>query len=237
MPCDLLVLAPHPDDAEIAMGATIARHVRLGARVVVVDATRGEMGSRGSAEERLKEADAAARVLGLTARENLGLRDGHLQAEDLAARALVVDCLRRHRPRVVMTFCDRARHPDHLAFTRLVRPAIKAAALHGLTTPSGAPAHSGMRLWLAEAELRIDPDFLVPATAEDWQRKIAALRCYASQLHQPGSSGPETTIAGVGFVDWIEDRGRAWGREAGALYAEAFLAGDDLPRIGDLRDA
>ncbi|MBA3846931.1 MAG: bacillithiol biosynthesis deacetylase BshB1 [Planctomycetes bacterium] len=236
MPCDLLVLMPHPDDAEIALGATIARHVRLGASVVVVDATRGEMGSRGSADERQREAEAAARVLGLAARENLGLRDGHLQAEDLAARTLVVDCLRRHRPRVVLTFCDRARHPDHVAFSRLVRPAIKAAALHALPTPSGAPAHSGMRLWLGEAELRIDPDFLVPATDEDWQRKIAALRCYSSQLHKPGSSGPETTIAGPAFIDWIEARGRAWGREAGAPYAEAFLAGDDLPRVGDLRE-
>lgn len=234
---DLLVLAAHPDDAEIGCGGTIAAHVRQGASVVVVDATRGELGSRGSPAERAAEAAAAARVLGLAGRENLGLPDGGLRGEDLAARGLIVDAIRRHRPRAVLCMSGHARHPDHVALAALAGPAPKAAALHNLPVPSAAPAWAEARLWFYEAELRIAPALLVPLGAEDWARKLAALRCYGSQLHRPGADLPATTIARPEFIDWIEGRGRAWGREAGAPYAEAFAAAHDLPRIADLRGA
>lgn len=232
---DLLVLAPHPDDAEINCGATIARQVRLGASVAIVDATRGELGSRGTPAIRAEEAAAAAAVLGVATRENLGLPDGHLRGDDTDQRAAVVDCLRRLRPAVVLAMHGRARHPDHIALAGLVGGAIKAAALHGLRTASGAPAHAGMRLWWYESELRLDPDLLVPAEAVDWQRKLAAIRCYRSQLHAPDAAAPATTIAAPGFVDDIDLRGRSWGRQCGADFAEAFAVGPDLPRVGDLR--
>ncbi len=232
---DLLVFAPHPDDAEINCGATIARHVRLGASVVVVDATRGELGSRGTPAIRAEEAAAAAAVLGVGVRENLGLPDGHLRGEDPAQRSALVDCLRRHRPGVVLAMHGHARHPDHIALAALVGGAIKAAALHGLRTASGAPAHHGMRLWWYEAELRLEPDLLVPAEAADWQRKLDAIRCYGSQLHQTGAEARPTTIAAPGFVDDIDLRGRYWGRQCGVSHAEAFATGPDLPRVTDLR--
>jgi bacillithiol biosynthesis deacetylase BshB1 len=232
---DLLVFAPHPDDAEICVGGTIAAHVRAGASVVVVDATAGELGSRGSAAERASEAAAAARVLGLSARENLGLPDGGVLGEDLSARALVMDAIRRHRPRAVLSIDEAARHPDHLALARLVRPAVKAAALHRLPSPSGAPAWGGARLWTYEAELPLPrPAFLIPLTEADWQAKRAAIACYGSQLHRPGAELPETSIAQPGFLAAIEARARAWGALAGAPCAEAF-AGPELPRIADLR--
>jgi len=234
---DLLVLAPHPDDAEISCGGTIARHVRLGATVALIDATRGELGSRGSGDERAGEAAAAARVLGLAVRENLGLPDGFLLDQGAAIRLAVVDCLRRHRPRTVLCMSGHARHPDHVALAAVVAPAIKAAAFHRLPTASGAAAHSGMRLWFYEAELRATPDLLVPLTADDWRLKMASIACYRSQLHDPGRDGPATTIATPGFLPAIEERGRAWGREAGAPYAEAFTRAHDLPRVGDLREA
>jgi N-acetylglucosamine malate deacetylase 1 len=236
MPCDLLVIAPHPDDAEISCGATIARHVRLGASVVMVDATRGEMSSRGTPQERQQEAAAAAKMLGVSVRENLGLRDGHLRGDDLDARAAIIDAIRRHAPSVVIGPHGHARHPDHIALGILLRASIKGAALHGLQTASGARAHAGARLWFAEAELRIDPDFLVPAEETDWQKKMAAVGCYQSQLHKAGSDdAPKTVIGSPDFLDWIELRGRSWGREAGSSHAEAFVAADDLPRIVDLR--
>lgn len=230
---DILVIAPHPDDAEIHCGGTIAAHVRQGASVAVVDATRGELGSRGTPEDRAREATAAARVLGLSQRENLALRDGYLSIGDTAARDALIDCLRRHRPTTVIALTGHARHPDHIALAGLVQSAIKGAELHGLKT--SAPAHRGMRLWWCEAELRLDPAFLVPLTANDWALKMEAVRCYGSQLHQPGVSGPETSISKPEFTDWIEARGRAWGREAGAPYAEAFAQGPDVPRIMDVR--
>ncbi len=234
---DLLVFAPHPDDAEIGCGGTIACHVRQGASVVVVDATRGELGSRGSAEERSREAGAAAAVLGLAGRENLGLCDGAVEGDDLPARALVIDAIRRHRPRVVLCISGDARHPDHIALERLVRPALKAAALHKLQTRSGAAAWSGARLWCFEAELPLSrPALLVPLLAVDWARKREAISCYASQLHRPGVSLPETSIGAPGFLDAVQARGRYWGSFAGAEFAEAF-SGPELPHLVDLRGA
>jgi bacillithiol biosynthesis deacetylase BshB1 len=236
MGCDLLVFAPHPDDAEIHCGATMAAHVRLGARVVVVDATRGELGSRGTPETRAREAAAAATILGLAGRENLGLRDGAIPSDDPAARLLVVDAIRRHRPAAVLCIHEHARHPDHLALARLVRGAVKAAAFHRLASASGAPAFADARLWFYEAELPATPSVLVPATEADWHMKRAAVQCYGSQLHQPGSHEPATSIADPTFLAWIEARGRAWGHHAGAPYAEALIA-PELPRIADLRRA
>lgn len=231
----LLILAPHPDDAEIHAGGLIAAHVRQGVPVVVVDATRGELGSRGSADERAAEAAAAAKLLGLAARDNLDLRDGHLEADPIALRDRIVDALRRHRPSAVVCLSAQARHPDHIALGRCAAGAVKAAALHRLVTPSGTPALAGLRLWFCEAELRAVPDLLIPLSAEDWAVKMAAIRCYGSQLARPDDDGlPATSIARPDFLTWIEDRGRAWGREAGAPYAEALIRGPDLPRVGNL---
>ena len=234
MTCDLLVFAPHPDDAEIHCGGTIAAHVRRGATVVVVDATRGELGSRGTPATRASEAAEAARIMGLTARENLALVDGAVPSDDPTARLLVIDAIRRHRPAAVLCISGHARHPDHQALALLVGGAVKAAAFHKLVTSSGAPAIANVRLWQYEAELPLTPTFLVPLTAADWRIKMAAVACYGSQLHRAGSNEPTTSIADPNFLSWIEARGRAWGHQAGADYAEAFV-GPEAPRITDLR--
>lgn len=234
MSCDLLVFAPHPDDAEIHCGATIASHVRQGSSVVVIDATRGELASRGTPEVRSQESAAAAAILGLSGRENLALTDGAVPSEDPAARLLIVDAIRRHRPSTILCLHGHARHPDHHALASLVHGAAKAASFHSLASPSGTAAIGALRLWYYEAELPITPAFLVPVTSQDWERKMAAVRCYASQLHQASSREPTTTIADPGFLGWIEARGRAWGHCAGAPFAEAF-SGPELPRVSDLQ--
>jgi N-acetylglucosamine malate deacetylase 1 len=234
MTCDLLIFAPHPDDAEIHCGGTIAAHVRRGATVVVVDATRGELGSRGTPATRAAEATEAARIMGLTARENLALVDGSVPSDDPAARLLVIDAIRRHRPATVLCISGHARHPDHQALALLVGGAVKAAAFHKLVTPSGAPAVAQVRLWQYEAELPLTPTFLIPLTAADWRIKMAAVACYSSQLHRAGSNEPATSIADPAFLSWIEARGRVWGHHAGSEYAEAFV-GPEAPRISDLR--
>ena len=228
--CDLVVLAPHPDDAEIHAGGLIAAHVRQGRRVAVIDATRGELGSRGTPQDRAREAAAAAEILGLCARVNLGLPDGGIRGDDPAQRLVLVAALRRLRPRTVIALHGHARHPDHQELARLVAGAAKAAALHGLV--SDAPALPGLRLWLVEAELPIPhATLLVPCSTADWQRKMAAVRCYGSQL--AGGTGPTTTISEPTFLTWIEARGRAWGQHAESAYAEA-LSGPECLRIADL---
>ncbi len=231
MSIDVLVFAPHPDDAEIHCGATIAALVRQGRRVAVIDATRGELASRGTPEERAREAAAASTTLGVLVRENLGLPDGAIPGDDSDARRLIVAAIRRHRPRTVLCISNHARHPDHQNLARLLSGAVKAAALHGLKTD--APALAGVRLWCYEAELPIGaPAFLVPATEADWERKRAAIVCYRSQLFQTGVDGPATSIATPQFLSWIEARGRTWGFQAGAAYAEAF-SGPEAPVIAD----
>ena len=231
MPCDLLVFAPHPDDAEIHCGATIAAHVRQGARVVIVDATRGELGSRGTVAERDAEAIAAANVLGVAERHNLNLPDGGLMSGDRNQRDTLVEALRQHAPRTVLTIAAQARHGDHLALHALSLAAIKMAALHRF--PSAHPAVPGIRVWCYEAELPLTtPMLLVPASEADWLNKHAAIACYGSQL--AGRDGLPTTIATPEFTRWVEARGRTWGFQAGAPYAEAF-AGPEAARISDLR--
>lgn len=227
---DLLVIAPHPDDAELHAGGLIARHAQAGRRVVIADATAGELGSRGDAARRAREAAAAAEILGVQ-RECLGLPDGGLLASDAAQRAAIVAAIRRHRPHTVVALSAQARHPDHIALAELVRQAIKAAALHRLPAPGDHPAWAGARLVWVEAELPLMPTALVPLDDACWARKMAAIRCYASQL--AGGDGPPTTISRPEFLAWIEARGRVWGELAGAPYAEAIVAHEPL-RIGDL---
>lgn len=230
MACDLLIFAPHPDDAEIHCGATIAAQVRQGARVVLVDATRGELGSRGTTAERNAESAAAARVLGVAERHNLELPDGGLLTGDRGQRDAVVEAIRRHAPRTVLSIGPASRHGDHLALHELVAGAVKLAALHRF--PSAFPAVAGIRLWCYEAELPISaPTVLMSCTEADWECKRAAIACYGSQL--VGRDGPPTTIATPEFMRWVEARGRTWGFQAGAPYAEAF-SGPEAARLVNL---
>ena len=233
MTVDYLVLAPHPDDAEIHLGAALAAWSRAGRRVVVCDATDGALASRGTVAERQREAAAAAEILGLAGRENLGLPDGGLDESDRAQRDVLVAAFRRHRPRAVLAISPVARHSDHIALGRLAERAVKLAALHRLV-PEAGPAVPGLRLWWYEAELPLpSPKFLIPSTEADWQAKRAAILAYGSQLARPDGSGPATSIATPEFLQWIEARGRAWGYQAGAAYAEA-CDGPEALRVEDL---
>lgn len=226
MSCDLLVFAPHPDDAELHCGATIARATRLGRRVVVVDATAGELGSRGTVAGRAAEAAAAAAVLGLAERENLGLGDGRLDPQDAAARAAAVAAIRRHRPRLVLAMHPHARHPDHRALGQLVRDVLKLAAIHRF--PAEGEAWRGARLLEYEAELPIVPQLIVPCEAADRERKREALACHASQFGLDQAAGADTAIADPAYLRWIDDRGRVWGYHAGCPYGEALTAAEPV---------
>lgn len=233
MSCDILVFAPHPDDAEIQCGASIARHCRLGAKVVIIDATGGEMGSLGSREERQSESEAASAILGISGRANLELPDGHLDEHSPEARRRVVVAIRRHRPRQIWCIHPHTRHGDHRALANLVISCAKTAELHRWDA-EGLPAHRGARLLAYEGELPITPQLLVACEEEDWQRKRKAICCYHSQLsRKPGD--PATSIAEPGFLGWVEARGRVWGHQAGSPFAEAFCAPLQAPAIADLR--
>ena len=223
-PVDVLAFSPHPDDVELGCGGTLASLARRGARFGIVDLTRGEMGTRGTPEVRAREAAEAAGILGARFRVSLDLGDGDLRT-DRAAQRLVVDLVRRARPRLVLAPLVSDRHPDHVRASRLVSDAAWYAGLAKLET--GLPAHRPDQVVFYAAYVLVTPSFLVDVSA-DFETKLAAVRAYKSQFHaeNPGENPaePETYVSSKGFFDGIEARARALGRIANVEYAEGFVS-------------
>ena len=221
---DILAIAAHPDDVELAAGGTLALCVRQGLQVGALDLTRGELGTRGTPELRAKETAAATAVLGLSVRENLELPDGNITTAGLGG---VIEILRKWRPRIVMTHPEVCRHPDHRATHTLVRDACYYAGLKKMNTSTGTyvvPWRPKHLLFFAEVK-HFEPTFVVDVTST-WEQRMQALRCYGSQVHNPDyketSEEPETYISNASFFEWIEARARTYGHLIGCAYGEAF---------------
>ncbi|MEQ1507202.1 MAG: bacillithiol biosynthesis deacetylase BshB1, partial [Myxococcota bacterium] len=224
MTVDLVVFGAHPDDVEFCCGGWIARAAVAGQAVVVVDATRGECATNGTPEIRAAEATAAAEVLGLAARDNLGLPDGGLSDVDPDQLAAVVGAIRRHRPTLAVAPWTEARHPDHAALGRLAQ---KAAFFAGLTRyrPDLGPPFRPLR-WLQYPERHDTRADLVVDVSGVYDRKWAAIRCHRSQL-----AGTETVLTRPVGLDLFEVRDRYWGATIGVTHGEPYLLG------GPVRDA
>jgi len=212
---DILVLGPHPDDVELFCGGAILAAVDRGHRVRVVDLTAGERASRGTPELRAEEAAAAAEVLGLDGRENLGLPDLGLNPADADQQRAVTEAVRRHRPRLVWAPPPRARHPDHVAAHHLVRDAVFRAGVGGWE--SAHPRHRVEAWFCYLMRVELTPSFLLD-TSGTAERKRRAIACYASQV-QP-RAGPPTLLARPGSLDAIEARDRHLGACIGVETAE-----------------
>jgi bacillithiol biosynthesis deacetylase BshB1 len=242
--CDLLVVAPHTDDAEIGLGGTLHALASRGRRVWVADLTRGELATNATPDERWAEAASASAVLGLTGRVQLELPDGFITPHDRAQAGQVVALVRRLRPRWVVTAPDPVRHPDHVATPELVRRALFLARLQGWQPElgghrlweDGAALPGAVKRWEAEARFTVCPDDGRPAVLFDvsgsWEAKRRALACYRSQFGR-GDGRTPTTINDPDFMDRIEMRARTWGRRAGVACAEA-LCGDGAAVLDDL---
>lgn len=233
---DLLCITAHPDDAEIGMGGTILRHIDQGRTVGLVELTVGELGTRGSGEIRQQEAADAARSLGVCFRYQLGLRDGFFRADEQGLLA-VVEVLRRHRPKVVITNAVRDRHPDHGRGSTLVSEACFLSGLRRIaTSDAGVPQEA----WRPKSVFHciqdrwVDPDVVVDISAY-WTRKMEALRCFRSQFHDPRSTEPESAISVPEFLPTLEGRARDMGRLIRAEYGEGFTV-ERPPRVDDLVD-
>ncbi|MBS1680419.1 MAG: bacillithiol biosynthesis deacetylase BshB1 [Bacteroidetes bacterium] len=223
MKLDILVLAAHPDDAEISCGGTIAKHIALGKKVGVADLTRGELGTRGSAEIRDREASEAAKVLGLSVRENIGLRDGYFQNSE-ADQLKVIAVIRKFRPEIILTNAVHDRHPDHGRAAQLVYDSTFLSGLVKIETKENDMVQSPWRpkaVYHFIQSLYIKPDFVVDVS-DYWNKKIDSLRAYKSQFYDPNSSEPETFISDPGFMKLIEARGHEYGYNIGVKYGEGF---------------
>lgn len=216
---DVLVLAAHPDDAEIGCGGTILRLTGAGRRVAIVDATRGEAATRGTPRTRAEEARAASAVLGLSARENLGLPDGAVAVDDASVRA-VVEPIRRLRPRVLLAHLPVDVHPDHVAVAELARRAYFHSGLRNFA-PDAGPPHRPRLLVRYFGNDAQPPSFCVDVSSV-FDRKRDAVACYRSQIPDD-EEGRAHFVRRLDPVERFEARDRWFGAQCGCVAAEPFV--------------
>ena len=225
-PLDVLAIFSHPDDAELTMAGTLLKLKSLGYRTGVADMTRGEMGTRGTPEIRAKEALDSARILGLDARVNLALPDGHLLLNE-ENRLAVTRLLRRHSPKVVFTSHWDDPHPDHAATAHIVREAARLATMRRYDASPGQSPIKMPTVAHAVYSRLVVPSFIVDVS-EFAEKKMEAIRAYASQFYLADSKEPETRIAQKGFLKQIEDRARYYGSLIGVEDGEPFYVREAL---------
>lgn len=223
---DVLAIAAHPDDTELCCGGTLASLAAAGRRVGVLDLTRGEMGTRGTPDERLAEAREAARILGLHVRENAGLPDCGLE-NTAAHREVIIRCVRRYRPAVCVVNAPSDRHPDHGNAARLSIDALFYSGLQMLaTTGHDGRAQQPWRPLHILHFMQNEP--FVPTFVYDIsdqiERKEQAILAFRSQFNVPDDDpGPQTFVSGEPFFESIRARARMYGQQIGVRYGEPFL--------------
>ena len=217
---DLLAFAAHPDDAELNAGGLIAKMIRLGHKVGIVDITAGQMATRGSLALREEEAARAAQILGLTVRENLGFPDGNLSAEDPQAKTKIVEAIRRYRPTVVLAGLTEDRHPDHYRGGQLVSDAVWLAGRVKYDTSQRV--HQVKRLLYYPEHFVKEVSFVVDIS-EDFAIKRRAVLAFASQFYQPDSAEPATYISSKDFMGFWQAKARYFGGLIGKTYGEPYF--------------
>ena len=218
---DVLVIAPHPDDAELGMAGAILKFKQQRLRVGVLDLTSGEPTPHGSLEIRARETAAATAILGLDWRENLGLPNRSLEAT-IENRAKLAGVIRQQKPRWLFAPYWVDAHPDHVAATELVEAARFWAKLTKTDLP-GEPHHPQRiyNYYCVHLKMAPQPAFVLDITAE-WEQKLAAIRCYESQMITGRSSEFPTVL------DDIRDRARYWGWTIGRAYGEPFACREEI---------
>ena len=221
---DVLAVMAHPDDAELLCGGALAKSAALGERTGVLDLTRGESGSWGSADLRAREAERAAAILGLAVRRNAGLPDAGLE-NTLEARRVVAAILRELRPRVVVTHWTRGRHPDHAAAAALVRDACFLAGLRNLDAPGEPFRPFKLVHCTAYREDAPPPSFVVDVTA--WmETKLEALRAYASQFEGRTAMGEVMPGGDRPVLEQVRTQAAHYGSLIRVSYGEPFHTGE-----------
>ena len=221
MTVDVLAVGAHPDDVELGIGGLIHKLAQQGYRVAILDLTRGEMGTRGTVEERAAEGAAAARILGAVQRENAGLPDAGL-ANTKEQQLRVIPFIRSFRPRMLLATMKDDRHPDHRTAHELVRDAAYFSGLARIET--GHEPHRPETVYYYHPYYENGPPHLVVDISDHFDAKIEALRAYASQFFNPDNNGQATHISSAAFWDSILARAAYWGNRVGVRYGEPLYA-------------
>lgn len=223
MKVDILAISAHPDDVELSCGGTILKHVLMGKRVAIVDLTRGELGTRGTAETRKEEAQNAADILGLVARENLAMKDGFFNDSEEHKRKLIT-AIRKYQPEIILANSITDRHPDHGKASKLVSECCFLAGLSKIETVDNGENQIAWRpqaIYHYIQDRYINPDFIVDVT-DFIDKKIEVVKAYKTQFYDPNSKEPETPISGEGFFDFLKSRAREFGRLIKTDFGEGF---------------
>jgi bacillithiol biosynthesis deacetylase BshB1 len=225
MKLDILAFGAHPDDVELSCGATIAKEISLGKKVGIVDLTRGELGTRGSADLRDIEAANAAKILGVSVRKNLRFADGFF-TNDKTHQLEVIKMIRKYQPEIVFCNAIDDRHIDHPKGSQLVSDACFLSGLVKIETEVEGKKQEKWRpkhVYHYIQWKNIEPHFVVDVTGFI-DKKTASILAYSSQFYDPESKEPETPITSKNFKESINYRGKELGRLIGVAYAEGFTS-------------
>ena len=223
MKLDILAFGAHPDDVELGCGATIAKEISLGKKAGIVDLTRGELGTRGSADLRDQEAANAAKILGVSVRENLRFADGFF-VNDKEHQLEIIKMIRKYQPEIVLCNAIDDRHIDHSKGSKLVSDACFLSGLEKIETAIEGEQQGKWRPKQVYHYIQwknIEPDFVVDVTGFV-DKKTASVLAYSSQFYDPKSKEPETPITSKNFIYSINYRAKDLGRLIGVEYAEGF---------------
>lgn len=223
MKLDILAFGAHPDDVELGCSGTIAKEISLGKKVGIVDLTRGELGTRGSAEIRDNEAAAAAKLLGVSVRENLEFRDGFF-VNDEKHQLKIIKMIRKYQPEIVLCNAIADRHIDHGKGSKLVSDACFLSGLSKIETELDGQVQTHWRPKVVYHYIQwqnIEPDFVVDITGF-MDVKMEAVMAYSSQFYDPKSNEPITPITSKNFLDSVKYRAQDLGRLVNVDFAEGF---------------
>ena len=226
---DVLVFTAHPDDAELSMGGTIAKLTSAGLKVGIIDLSKGELGTRGTADTRKKEAQKAGEILRITLRENLELKDGSLKFNDKYLNK-IISRIRKHQPKIIFAPYFNDRHPDHIGTSQLVKEAMFFSRLPKIETKDNGKIQKPFRpqkLFYYMQTYEFKPALIVDIS-NYFETKMKAVKAYDTQFHNPESKEPETFISQPIFLKYLEARAVSYGFKIGKEYGEAFYCEEEI---------
>lgn len=236
MKTDILAIGVHPDDVELACSGTLLKHIALGKKVGILDLTRGELGTRGNAELRTKEANDSAKILGVSFRTQLNMKDGFFENNE-SNQKQIIEQLRKYQPEIVLCNAISDRHPDHGRSSRLVADACFYSGLRKIETSLDGKQQEAWRPKAVYHYIQdnfIHPDFVVDVT-EHVDTKHKAIMAFSSQFYDPNSKEPETPISSKNFLENLDAKMSVWGRAINVRYAEGFTV-SRYPGVKNLFD-
>jgi len=237
MKLDILAFGAHPDDIELACAGTIIKAIKVGKKVGIIDLTEGQLGTRGTADLRLKEANNAAKIMGVEFRESLGMMDGYFKDDAEHMHKILVK-IRQYKPYMVLCNPPYDRHPDHGRASKLVSDACFYAGLRNIESTLDGKKQEAFRpekVFYYMQHFSLEPSFLVDIS-EEMEQKMDAVKAFSSQFYDPNSKEPETVLTSPGFLKHIYERSANWGYIIGAKYAEGFMAQKKIFGVNSIFD-